>query len=416
MDVFRCEKRFRVLVAGRRFGKTQLALVELLRAACGEGRMAWYVAPSYRQAKQIAWSRLKQVTRPYWHGRANETELNVTLQGGGVIALKGADRYDSLRGSGLDFVVLDEYASMRRECWTEVLRPALSDRKGRALFIGTPQGADHLLDQFDFAKENAEWEAFQFTTLEGGNVTAEELASAARELDERQFRQEFEASFEGSVLARTYYAFSRTENVRASRFVPGERLIWALDFNVDPMCSVLAQCVGGTISVLEELVLPDANTAAACEQLLKRTAGWRKLQTLVMDVYGDASGHQRRTSGARTDWAIIREFFHGWRGEFAVTMRTATSNPGVRDRVNTMNSRLCNAAGERRLFVDPKCRELIQDLERVSWSKDRDGRVTGELDKSERMRTHVSDALGYYVAEAFPMRESVGLRGDGRLV
>ena len=183
MEVFDCAKRFRVLVAGRRFGKTQLALVELMRAVWGrEGTTAWYVAPSAVQAKRIAWSRLKQLTRSSWAAKPNESDLSVRLKGGGTIALRGADQYDSLRGHGLDFVVLDEYASMRPECWTEVLRPALSDRRGRALFIGTPQGSNHLFERFEHAQQDPEWEAFRFSTAEGGNVSSDELASAAREL------------------------------------------------------------------------------------------------------------------------------------------------------------------------------------------------------------------------------------------
>ena len=122
--VFRCDQRFRVLVAGRRFGKTYLALVELCKAAWGPGRLVWYVAPTYKQAKRIAWRPLKQMTKPYWAAKPNETDLRIELTCGGTICLRGADNYDSLRGDGLDFLVLDEYASIARQAWTEVLRPA----------------------------------------------------------------------------------------------------------------------------------------------------------------------------------------------------------------------------------------------------------------------------------------------------
>src|SRR5947208_7790662 len=111
-EVFLSPHRFRVLVAGRRFGKTYLANVELLRAASGSGRVAWYVAPTYRQAKRIAWDRLKELTRPYWASKPQESDLRIELAQGGTIALRGADSYDSLRGEGIDFVVLDEFASM----------------------------------------------------------------------------------------------------------------------------------------------------------------------------------------------------------------------------------------------------------------------------------------------------------------
>src|SRR5689334_15348046 len=261
-EVFLSPHRFRLLVAGRRFGKTYLASVELFRAAWGRGRMVWYVAPTYRQAKRIAWNPLKELTRPYWASKPQETDLRIELQGGGTIALRGADSHDSLRGEGLDFVVLDEYASMAPAAWKEVLRPALADRHGGALFIGTPHGFNHFYELYEGAQSQPDWATFQFTTEEGGNVSAEELQSAARELDERCYRQEFQASFEHLGRGRVYYAFERSGNVRECRYQPGVPLIWSLDFNVNPMCSIVAQRVGETVYVLDELVLPDSNTPA----------------------------------------------------------------------------------------------------------------------------------------------------------
>src|SRR5207245_7343660 len=129
---------------------------------------------------------------------------------------------------------------------------------------------------------------------------------------------------------------------------------------------------------------------------------------IAVEVYGDASGYQRRTSGTGTDWSLIREFFGRWKGSYDATVRAATSNPGVRDRVALVNSRLQNASGERRLFVGPRCCELIKDFERVCWQIDGTGSVTTELDKSDRARTHISDALRYDVAEASALSAKVG--------
>jgi hypothetical protein len=412
-QVFTCKKRFRVLVAGRRFGKTHLALVELLHSVWNHpGRTAWYVAPSYRQAKRIAWDRLKQMASVQWPIHINETDLSIRLGNGSIVALRGADHYDGLRGNGLDFVVLDEFASMKPSCWTEVLRPALADRQGRALFIGTPQGHDHLFDRFEFAQQDPDWQAFHFTTIEGGNVSEEELASAARELDERLYRQEFEASFESTALGLAYHAFSRDANVRKCEFRPGARLIWSLDFNVHPMCSVIAQRQGDNVEVLDEIVLDDANTPLACQRFWDRTQPFRGRNALQIEVYGDASGHQRRTSGASTDWTLIRDFFAQRYGQATVHIKAATSNPAVRDRINLVNSRLMSAAGDQRLFIDPKCKQLIVDFERVCWQSDESGQPTSELNKSDRMRTHVSDALGYYLCQAFPLGGKIGERPD----
>ncbi len=181
-----------------------------------------------------------------------------------------------------------------------------------------------------------------------------------------------------------------------------------MDFNVDPMCSVLAQREGDVVYVLDEIILPDANTPAACEAFYQRTQSMREQGPVTVQVYGDASGNQRNTAGARTDWSIIRDFFARVRGEFEVTFRIASSNPAVKDRINCVNSRLRNAVDERQLIVDPRCRELIRDFEQVCWKSDANGNATGELDKGDRQRTHVSDALGYYLSQAFPMQPKAG--------
>src|SRR5580692_848701 len=245
--VFNCDSRFRILVAGRRFGKTYLALVELCRSAWAPGRLVWYVAPTYKQAKRIAWNPLKKMTRPYWESKPNETELRIELTTGGTICLKGADNYDSLRGDGLDFLLLDEYASIAPQAWTEVLRPSLADRQGKALFIGTPQGFSHFHELVERAEGHSDWKTFQFTTAEGGNVPDAELENASKQLDERVFRQEFEGKFETLGVGRAYYAFDRVHHVKNMSFSHQFELSWSLDFNMNPMCSVLAQCHQGVV-------------------------------------------------------------------------------------------------------------------------------------------------------------------------
>src|SRR6202030_2164863 len=116
--------------------------------------------------KSIAWKPLKELSRKFWAKKPNESEMRIELVSGGTICLRGADNYDSLRGNGLDFLVLDEYASIAPESWTEVLRPALADKQGRALFIGTPRGFNHFHELFQSAESRPDWKAFQFTTAE----------------------------------------------------------------------------------------------------------------------------------------------------------------------------------------------------------------------------------------------------------
>jgi hypothetical protein len=408
-EVFRCTERFRVLAAGRRFGKTYLALVELCRAAWGEGRLAWYVTTTDKQAKRIAWKPLKEMTRPYWAAKPNESDLRIELTCGGTICLRGADNYDSLRGDGLDFLVLDEYASIAPEAWSEVLRPALADKQGRALFIGTPQGHNHFHELVERAATLPDWKSFQYTTAQGGNVTVQELESAAQELDDRTYRQEFEASFENMGVGRAYYAFDGAQNVRRLRFDGRVPLSWTIDFNMNPFCSVLAQVCNGMVYVLDEMILPDSNTLAACEELLSRT---QKLSSgkLHIDVYGDATGEQHRTSASRTDWQIVKDFFGRYKDRFSASFHVPSSNPPVKDRINCVNAMLRNHAGQNRLLIDSNCKHLIKDFEQVSWKSDPHGNSLADLDKSNPMLTHVSDAVGYLIAREFPMREIKGER------
>jgi hypothetical protein len=410
--VFNCDSRFRILVAGRRFGKTYLAMVELCRSAWAPGRLVWYVAPTYKQAKRVAWNPLKQMTQPYWASKPNETDLRIELTTGGTIYLRGADNYDSLRGNGLDFLILDEYASIAKQAWTEVLRPSLADKQGGALFIGTPRGHNHLYYLYHEVQGKPLWSTFQFTTEQGGNVPKAELESATHELDERTFRHEFQASFENLGTGIVYYAFDREANVRTVEHDPRLPLFWSLDFNINPMCAVIGQRDDDWVYVLDEIVLPDSNTGAACEEFLKRAEPWlRRSQAPVqVDVYGDATGDARRSSASRTDWQLVRDSLDRHRGRYRALFHKGSSNPAVRDRVNCVNAKLLNQAGDRRLVIDPRCKNLIQDFERVQWKTDPSGNACNDIDKSDPARTHTSDALGYMIASHFSMRASGGPR------
>jgi len=292
--------------------------------------------------------------------------------------------------------------------WPEVLRPALADRQGRAIFIGTPRGCNHFFDLYENAQSQPLWAAFQFTTRDGGNVTASELESATRDLDEKTFRQEFEASFENQSGGLVYHAFNRNENVRTRQYNSMLPLFWALDFNVDPLCSVIGQRNGDEVSILDEIVLNDSNTTALGEEFLRRKSrlGYSVVSGTEVMVYGDSSGNSRHTSAARTDWQILKDFFksQGCRAE----VRVGSSNPLVKDRVNCVNAMLCNQAGQRRMKIDPACKELIMDFERVRWKTDGDNNMIQEIDKSDSARSHLSDALGYFIAREFGMRGQFG--------
>jgi len=421
-EVYKSKSRFRIVVAGRRFGKTHLALAEMIRAARAPGRIIWYVGPNDGQCRRIVWDRLKEMTRPWWSKRPNEEFSRIDLVWGSSIFVNGAYKPDSLRGPGIDFLVIDEFSLIRPSAWQKVFRPALSDRNGRVLIIGTPEGLNHFYELYQFASQDPDWSVYQFTTAQGGLVDAKELESAARDLDTETYRREYCGDFMSTTRNRAYYAFNRVAHVQTVDFDGARNLIWSLDFNVNPMAMLLMQRrEDDSVYVLEEMILPDAHTEAACQAFLDRAMVYDSrvhylFHPLIIEVYGDASGNQRRTSGAYTDWMIIRKFFSLWRGKFEPRYFAAKSNPFVRDRVNCVNSRLCNHLEETRIFINPSCTELIKDLEQVTWAVDKTGAVTTELNKSDKARTHVSDALGYYLSEAFPLKPSIGHQSQGRIM
>src|SRR5207245_11053263 len=184
--VLRRKMRCSMVGAGRRWGKTRLALWWLVVNAFSAAKSALLLQFFWLggSSAQCAWGVLKKLVPIGARCHTSEQELSIKLANGSVIELRGADRPDSLRGVGLDFVVLDEFASMDPDTWPVVVRPMLADRRGRALFIGTPRSYDHFYDLYMAAKLKEEnWARFHCRTDEGGYVMADELATVKAEID-----------------------------------------------------------------------------------------------------------------------------------------------------------------------------------------------------------------------------------------
>lgn len=385
--VFLCDKRFMVLVAGRRWGKTTLALWWLINQAFRAGnQICYYLAPTDRQAKRIAWRKLKNLVPPDMRRSIREAELEIELCNGSMIQLHGASNSDRLRGCGLDAIVLDEYAQMPAEVWNAVIRPMLSDRKGRALFIGTPAGHNAFYDLYVAAQSGRDWAAFHFPTEQGGYVSVEELQALRCDMDTKLYRQEYEASFE-TLQARVYYAFCREANVTDLVLIPDAPLLIGMDFNVNPMTAVVTQRAGDQCQVIDEIVLPDSNTQEMMDEINRRYRGRKGV------VHPDPSGAARKTSApvGQNDFALIRQA--GW------PVYPGKHVPVV-DRITNVNTLLCNAKGVRRLLISPKCRQLIRALDTLTYKEN-----TKIPDKSAG-QDHITDALGYLVVNVFPIIRS----------
>lgn len=410
-QVYSNPARFRVLVSGRRFGKTRLSVEELIRvAASGEKLKVWYVAPTYRQAKQICWTLLKdRLAAGNWIASKNESDLSIILKiTGSTIALRGADNFDSLRGVGLNFLVMDEFADIKPEAWFEVLRATLSDTGGKALFAGTPKGRNWAYDLFQRggSPDYPDWSSFSFTTIEGGNVPVEEVENARRELDELTFRQEYEADFT-NFEGRCYYPFISETHCAPLRqlYNPRAVLAFCFDFNVEPGVAAVCQEVTlpngleGT-AVLGEVYIPrNSNTPAVCRKLIQ---DWGGHNGRVI-CFGDATGGSRGSAKvAGSDWDLIKAEFRQSPLANKISYEVPSANPAERARVNAVNSRLKSESGDIRLMVDPQTApHVVKDLEGVVLLKG----GSGEIDKKSTPElSHISDALGYYIERRFPIQ------------
>ena len=215
-EVFEDSSRFKVIAAGRRTGKSRLAAWKLIIEGlqCKRGHV-FYVAPTQGQARDIMWQTLLEVGHPVI-ASSHINNLQIKLVNGATIALKGADRPETMRGVSLSFLCMDEYADMKPEVWEQILRPALADQKGDAMFIGTPMGRNHFYDLFQYASisEDEQWKGWHFTSYDNPLLDEEEINAAKKSMSAFSFRQEFMASFEaagGELFKEEHIQFSEEE-------------------------------------------------------------------------------------------------------------------------------------------------------------------------------------------------------------
>ena len=386
-EVFNDKNRFRVLVAGRRFGKSYLSCVELLRAAIDKpGETYFYCAPTYRMAKDIAWKTLKKLVPKMWIKSKNETDLKIELINDSSIELKGTENAMALRGRSLSGVVLDEAAFMDSEVWFEVIRPALADKQGWALFISTPDGtASWFYDLWCFCEEGEakNWKRWSFTTVDGGNVPAEEVEAARAQLDARTFRQEFEASFENlsGLVAVSFGDMNISTEAKDLSVMP---LLLGVDFNVDPMSGICAVRDKENLYVFDEVTLTGgATTWDFAEEITRRFGVDRRVIACP-----DPTGGARKTSGVGlTDHNILR------RSGFKVSSPRAPWK--IRDKITAVNTALLDASGARRTYIHPRCKELIKSLRTLTYTPN-----TGLPNKNLGV-DHAFDAFGYLCLQQF---------------
>jgi hypothetical protein len=393
--IFRDRRRFRVVLAGRRGGKTVLGCMELLRGATEKVGDYFYVAPTYRMSKDIAWRTLQEIVPQKWVKKKNESELSLTLINGSRIELKGAENFDALRGRALNGAVLDECAFLPEDAWRSVIRPALSDRSGWALFTTTPspEGVSGWFYELILLLTDAEladpglqrldptvWSLYEYTSAQGGNIPLEEIEEAKRTLAPEVFQREYEAKIiSNSGLVASCFSMENIDStIEDDEDLP---LFAGMDFNNNPLTAVCANIVkiGSEkyLHVFDEILLKDGTTWDMAETLHDRFGTERLIWTCP-----DPTGKRKQTSGiGASDHQILRRA--------GINVHAPQGWWNTADKIRAVNAALRTADGEIHTKIHPRCRELIKSFRTLGYTE-------GTRMPNKKLGVdHPFDAFGY---------------------
>lgn len=390
-------------------GKSAALCFESVRNAyVNRGRQGVLAAPTFamlRDATLTSLLRMMDECDVEFEMRKADGELTV-MSPESTILLRSLDEPERLRGTNLAWFAIDELSYAREEAWLR-LEARLRDPKAQRLCgfgVWTPQGHDWIYKRFIHTPV-AGYACVQAKPFENRHIldkTPDYYERLEKSYDPRFYRQEVLGEYLNSRSDRVYHCFDPKVHVVPHTYDPQKPLLWALDFNVSPMSSVLLQWSGSKLAVIDEIVLERATTEEACAEFENRYKG----HPIQIEVFGDASGRNMHTTG-KTDYTLLQAFLRraGFR---QIRLRVPLSNPPVLSRVQKVNALLTNALGEVRLEIDPRCGELIKDFEEVMFKAD-----SGVVDKvKDPRRTHASDALGYVIWELFTEKVKAGEMGQ----
>lgn len=409
----RSQARFKALGGPVGTGKSKALCQEAIKLSYqNKGCMGLIGAPTLRMLRDATLEQFLAICReaqtPFtWNASDSVLEL---ADNGSTVIFRSLDNWERLRGPNLAWFGVDELTYTDPEAWLR-LEARLREPRARkycGFGVFTPKGFDWVYEKFR-ASAAAGYELIEAPPFENRHLLAavpDYYERLRRSYDSRFYEQEVLGKFLNVRQGRVYAEFSRSEHITPLEYDPALPLRWTWDFNVDAMSSLVCQQAGNEARVLDEIVLRSSSTIEACREFEAR---WQRHAGQIQ-VYGDAAGSHAHSSTGKSDYYYIRQYFAG-QAKVRLNFCVPRTNPPVRDRINTVNARLRNAAGERTLLIDPRCGELIRDLEQVSYKPG-----TSQIDKeSDAARTHTSDALGYYLWYEFRPAAAIGEK-FGRIV
>jgi PBSX family phage terminase large subunit len=340
--------RFRVVCVGRRGGKTTLAIEEMKACAFAKARHVCYLAPTYQQARDIAWEQLKHQLIGIAKN-INESRLEVKIwtqdRGESLIVLRGWESVETLRGQAFDFLVIDEVAMMRNFWlnWQEVLRPTLTDTKGQCLFISTPKGYNHFYDLYNLSLTDNNFASFHFTSYDNPYIPKEEIDTAKLQMTETRFEQEYMASFK-KTEGLVYKEFDREKHLYDIEPIQRAELIAGVDFGFTHNAAVIhiVKDIENTYWVIDEWYHSGRTEDEIAEYISKC-----QFQRVYPDPESPSAIEQMRRKGVN-----IREVIK--------------NKDSVISGINVVRELL----KANKLFINKKCVNLISEFETYSYPDD----------------------------------------------
>lgn len=357
-----------------------LALYKAIKVAMEQNRaQIWFVCPTYRQAEEIAWKMIFEIVPPVLIKTKHETKLKVTLINGAEISLKGADNEDSLRGVSLDFVIMDEYATMKENVWEEIIRPMLADREGKALFIGTPKGKNHFWKLWirGLKKENG-YSSYQFPSASNPYLKRSEIKHAKETTSEVYFKQEWEASFE-DFTGLVFPEFSEKLHVIHPFDIPKW---WETVGAIDPAMSGTTACLFGAVDESGKLYI----TGEYYEQNRRVSEVSDVIRGKCSKWYIDPASQIRNTARAGQLFSLFDEFADN--GVYPITAENDVF-AGI--------NRVAEYLKTGRIKIFSTCKNLLVELERYHWSEERETISGISQPKPYKAFDHACDCLRYLV-------------------
>ena len=396
--------RFPVVPAGRRSGKTERFKRFLVKWANKHRGRYFAGAPTYNQAKKIFWKDLKDFSFSSLHKKKpSETELKIHLPNGSEIHVVGFDKPERFEGVEWDGGGIDEFGNIKADAWKLNILPALNtvtplrpDYRAWCWLLGVPEGLNHYYDIAEYAKnsKDPEWQFFHWKSAE--ILPPDVIESAKRVMSAKQFRQEYEASFEAAT-GRIYEDYSN-ENKTSETILSHEAIHWMHDQNFTPLSSAIGVIREDKLYLLDEIVLESAISRQSAEEFVDK---YKDHDNKTVFVYGDPSGRAGEKHGHASDYTEIEDVLrqNGWK----FTRRVKKSAPAIKDRQNAVRAKICNAMGERSLFVNPsKALYCDKGLSTVQTKK---GSTFQEDDKNKYQ--HITTAIGYMVESLWPTNKPV---------